>query len=144
MTGHGKEITETARMLEEAKSLAFKDIENHFLRDENIYFHYFKMREKQFEIIERILPIVTSITRTVKQGNMWADFLEELSENIKPENTAQIFIEKLNEMKKEFEEMDLPKTREEFEIRAALLQLTNEMNRYLIIKSSFKGIKNHH
>ena len=40
------------------------------------------MREKQFEIIERVLPIVTSITRTVKQGKMIADFLEELSENI--------------------------------------------------------------
>ena len=38
--------------------------------------------------------------------------------------------------------MELPKTREEFEIRAALLQLVNEMNRYLIIKSSFKGLKN--
>ncbi|WP_342432226.1 aromatic acid exporter family protein [Neobacillus sp. FSL H8-0543] len=137
----GKEITDTARILEEAISLAFKDIENRFLKDENIYFNYFKMREKQFEIIEQILPIVTSITRTVTQGKMWADFLEDLSKNIKPENTAEIFIEKLNDMKKEFEEMDLPKTREEFEIRAALLHLTNEMNRYLIIKSSFIGIK---
>jgi uncharacterized membrane protein YgaE (UPF0421/DUF939 family) len=137
----GEEITETAVILEEAKKLAFQDIENRLLRDENIYFHYFKMREKQFEIIERVLPIVTSITKTVTQGKMWADFLENLSENIKPENTADIFIEKLNEMKKEFEEMDLPKTREEFENRAALLQLTNEMHMYLIIKSSFKGGK---
>ena len=65
------------------------------------------MREKQFEIIERVLPIVTSITRTVKQGQMVADFLEELSENIHPGNTAHIYLEKLREMKKEFEEMDL-------------------------------------
>jgi uncharacterized membrane protein YgaE (UPF0421/DUF939 family) len=137
----GEEITETARILEEAKTMAFHDIENHLLRDENIYFQYFKMREKQFEIIERILPIVTSITRTVTQGKMWADFLENLSLNIKPENTAEVFIEKLNEMKKEFEEMELPKTREEFETRAALLQLTNEMHMYLIIKSSFKEKK---
>ena len=40
-------------------------------------------------------------------------------------------------MKKEFEEMELPKTREEFEVRAALLQLVKEMNEYLIIKSTF-------
>jgi uncharacterized membrane protein YgaE (UPF0421/DUF939 family) len=44
-------------------------------------------------------------------------------------------------MKKEFEEMQLPKTREEFEVRAALLQLVKEMNQYLIIKSSFKTSK---
>jgi uncharacterized membrane protein YgaE (UPF0421/DUF939 family) len=137
----GKEITEIAHLLDEAKILAFRDEENHFLREENIYFHYFKMREKQFEIIERVLPIVTSITSTVKQGHMVAEFLEELSENIHPGNTAHIYIEKLRVMKTEFEEMALPKTREEFETRAALLQLVNEMNSYLIIKSSFKGIK---
>ncbi|ETI66679.1 aromatic acid exporter family protein [Neobacillus vireti] len=137
----GKEITKSARLLDEAKMLALRDMENHFLREENIYFHYFKMREKQFEIIERVLPIVTSITSKVKQAKMIADFLEELSENIHPGNTAHLYIDKLNTMKKEFEEMELPKTREEFETRAALLQLINEMNDYLIIKSSFQAKK---
>jgi uncharacterized membrane protein YgaE (UPF0421/DUF939 family) len=137
----GKEITETAKLLEEAKSYAFRDVENHFLRDENDYFHYFKMREKQFEVIERVLPIVTSLTVTLPQGKMIAHFLEELSENIQPGNTAYIYLGKLKEMKNEFEEMELPKTREEFEVRAALLQLVKEMNEYLIIKSSFKTSK---
>ncbi|PLS01673.1 aromatic acid exporter family protein [Neobacillus cucumis] len=132
----GKEITESAKLLDEAKMIALRDFENHILREDNLYFQYFKMREKQFEIIERLLPMVTSLTRTVVQGKMVAAFLEELSENIHPGNTAYIYIDKLREMKKEFEEMELPKTREEFEVRAALLQLVNEMNEYLIIKSS--------
>jgi len=136
----GKEITVGARLLDEAITLALQDVENHFLRDEDTYFHYFTMREKQFDIIERILPIVTSITHTVKQGHMIADFLEELSENIHSRNTAHIYLKKLREMKKTFEEMELPKTREEFEVRAALLQLVNEMKDYLIIKSTFKGL----
>ncbi|MEH7073948.1 aromatic acid exporter family protein [Neobacillus drentensis] len=137
----GKEITVGARLLDEAITLALQDVENHFLRDEDTYFHYFTMREKQFDIIERILPIVTSITHTVTQGHMIADFLEELSENIHSRNTAHIYIQKLREMKVTFEEMELPKTREEFEVRAALLQLVNEMKDYLIIKSTFKGLK---
>jgi uncharacterized membrane protein YgaE (UPF0421/DUF939 family) len=137
----GKEITECVRLLNEAKTLAIRDVENHFLREENHYYHYFTMREKQFEIIERMLPIVTSITGTVKQGKIIAKFLEELSENIHPGNTAYIYIEKIRKMKEEFEEMELPKSREEFETRAGLLQLVNEMNNYLIIKSSFKDIK---
>lgn len=137
----GREITETAKWIDEAKILAFRDVENHFLRSENIYYQYFKMREKQFEIIERVLPLVTSLTTSVKQGKMIADFLEELSENIHPGNTALFYIEKLMRMKVEFEEMELPKTREEFEIRAALFQLINEIKQYLILKSSFKGIK---
>jgi uncharacterized membrane protein YgaE (UPF0421/DUF939 family) len=137
----GSEITQTAQLLEEAKSFAFRDVENHVLREENDYFYYFKMREKQFEIIERVLPIVTSLTSTLPQGKMIAVFLEELSENIHPINTAHIYLGKLKEMKKEFEEMELPKTREEFEVRAALLQLVKEMNEYLIIKSSYRTSK---
>ncbi|MFP7297734.1 aromatic acid exporter family protein [Neobacillus niacini] len=137
----GQEITETAKLLEEAKSYAFRDVENRFLRDEDDYLHYFKMREKQFEILERVLPLVTSLTVTLPQGKMIADFLEEVSNNIKPGNTAHIYLGKLRDMKKEFEEMELPKTREEFEVRAALLQLVKEMNEYLIIKSALKTSK---
>lgn len=137
----GEEITATAKLLDEAKKIAFRDVENRFSGEETIYYQYFLMREQQFEIIERVLQIVTSITSTVKQGKMIADFLQELSENIHPGNTAYIYIKKLMDMKKEFEEMELPKTREEFEARAALLQLVIEMEKYLQIKSSFKGIK---
>jgi uncharacterized membrane protein YgaE (UPF0421/DUF939 family) len=137
----GMEITETAQVLDEAKSMAFLEIENHVLREENDYYYYFRMREKQFEILERVLPIVTSLTVTLPQGKMIAEFLQELSENIQPGNTAHIYLDKLKEMKKEFEEMELPKTREEFEVRAALLQLVKEMNEYLIIKSTFNTTK---
>ncbi|MFC0269865.1 aromatic acid exporter family protein [Metabacillus herbersteinensis] len=137
----GKEITKTADLLSEAKTLAFRDVENHFLRHENSYYHYFKMREKQFEIIERVLPIVTSVEITIEQSQMIAEFVHDLSQGIHPGNTAHKFLVKLLEMKKEFQEMDLPQTREEFEARAALLHFVKEMEQYLIIKSQFKGIK---
>ncbi|KAA0560981.1 aromatic acid exporter family protein [Rossellomorea aquimaris] len=137
----GKEITETEQLLKEAKTIAFKDVENHFLRDENLYYLYFKMREKQFEILQRILPIATSISLTVEQGHRIAEFLDELSDHIHPGNTALFYLKKLYDMKVEFELMDLPKTREEFETRAALYQFVQEMEQYLLLKSSFKGIK---
>ena len=44
-------------------------------------------------------------------------------------------------MKKRFETMPLPKTREEFEERAALLHLVKELEQYLIIKSQFRGFE---
>ena len=136
----GLEITETARLIEEAEALSYRDVENHFLRNENVFYHYFKMREKQFEIIERVLPIVTSISYTVEQGEMVADFIEELSNNIHPGNTAYVFLDKLYEMKTSFKNMELPKTRMEFEARAALFQFVREMEEYLWIKSSTKEL----
>lgn len=137
----GRELTETARMIEKAKSLAIQDVENHFLRDENLYYQYFKIREKQFEIIERVLPSVTSIPRHVEQANMVAGFIEELAKGIHPGNTVLFYLEKLLRMKTEFENMELPKTREEFEARAALLHFVNEMEQFLLLKRSFKGLK---
>ncbi|EFV77490.1 aromatic acid exporter family protein [Cytobacillus pseudoceanisediminis] len=137
----GREITETMELIDKAKTLAFRDVENHFRRNDNLYYHYFKMREKQFEIIERVLPSVTSIALPVEQGEMIADFIEELSDHIHPGNTAIQFLDKLYRMRVSFENMELPKTREEFEARAALLHFVKEMEQYLIIKSSFKGLK---
>ncbi|PLS15335.1 hypothetical protein CVD28_23705 [Bacillus sp. M6-12] len=134
----GKEITEASGLISEAKLLAIRDVENRFLGNEDDYYHYFKMREKQFEILERILPLVTSIPSIVKQSAMIANFLEEISNNVHPQNTAYIYLEQLSEMKLEFESMDLPKTREEFESRAALLQLMKEIEEYLNIKNSSK------
>lgn len=137
----GLEITETAQLIEEAQVLAYRDVENRLLRNENVYYHYFKMREKQFEIIERVLPIVISISYTIEQGEMVADFMEELAANIHPGNTANRFLVKLYEMKASFKNMELPKTREEFEARAALFQFVREMEQYLWIKSSAKELK---
>jgi len=137
----GVELTKTGKLIDEAKALAFRDVENHFRRNENLYYHYFKMREKQFEIIERILQLVASLPVTVVQGKMIADFMEELADYISPGEVPQNFLEKLLEMRVQFQNMDLPKTREEFEVRAALLQLTKEIEQYLTLKNSFKILK---
>jgi uncharacterized membrane protein YgaE (UPF0421/DUF939 family) len=138
----GKEIPETIDLLKEAKVLSLRMMENQLLQnDDDLYYKYFTIREKQFEIIERVLPIVTSFSKTVEQGKMIADFIEELAEHIHGGNTTDIYLDMLYQMKIEFKNMDLPKSREEFEIRAALLHFVNEMEQYLIIKSSFKGIK---
>ncbi|MBO0959965.1 aromatic acid exporter family protein [Neobacillus sp. MM2021_6] len=134
----GNEIIETARSLDEAKSLAFRDVENHFLRTQDYYYYYFKTREKQFEIIERILPMVTSIDLLVVQRFMIADFLEELSEGIHPGNTAQHYLNRLHELHHQFKEEPLPTSRDEFEARAQLFRLLKEMEQYLLIKKSLK------
>lgn len=132
----GKEIIETARLLEESKALAFRDVENRFLPSPNYYYHYFITREKQFEIIERVLPMVTSIDQLVTQRYMIADFLDALSDAIHPGNTAQLHLIRLRDLQTQFKEEPLPKSREEFEARAQLFQFLKEMEEYLLIKKS--------
>ncbi|WP_453995155.1 aromatic acid exporter family protein [Bacillus nitroreducens] len=136
----GREITRIEELLKKAKRIAYRDIENHLMRDEGLFFTYFDMREKQFEILQRMLPTITSITHSVEQREMVADFIMEVSMSIHPGNTAVVFLKKLEEMRKTFREMPLPQSRDEFETRAALFQFIKEMEEYLIVKSLFKGL----
>ncbi len=130
----GKEIIETGELLKEAKDLALRDIENSFQATDNHYFHYFEMREKQWEIIQRILPLVSSLDKTYRQSHQVADFLERLANGIHPGNTVDIHLDQLQEIKKEFKESPLPKDQTEFEVRASLYHFLKEMQRYLLIK----------
>lgn len=134
----GKEITKVDQILQHGKNLAFRNVENHVLRYDDVYYHYFKMREKQFEVIERLIPIVSTFDGSVKQGEIIADFVEEIAEGVHPGNTAQLFLDKLSDLRILFRDMPLPKTREEFEIRAGLFNFINEMEQYLLIKKNFK------
>ncbi|WP_280768365.1 aromatic acid exporter family protein [Salipaludibacillus daqingensis] len=137
----GKEITKSAELLKEAKNNALQNLENHILRYEDVYYHYFKMREKQLDIMERMMPLLTTIDHHVSQADMLADFMEELSGGVHPENTAHIFIDKLDSLKESYKNMALPQTREEFETRSALVHLVRELEQYLDIKQQFKPTK---
>ena len=117
----GKEIPETVDLLQKGKNLAMQNIQNHILRYEDQYYYYFKMREKQFEIIERMMPYISKMNDTVEQSETVANLLEELSKSVSPVNRVPYFLDRIKKMKKGFEEMPLPTSREEFEVRSALL-----------------------
>ncbi|WP_257347983.1 aromatic acid exporter family protein [Pseudalkalibacillus decolorationis] len=135
----GKEIVVADRLIKDGKSLAFRDIENHLLRHENEYYNYFKMREKQFEILERVLPIISSLDKSYIQSHQLADFLEKIADAIHPGNTAQKYLDELDQLRNSFREMDLPRDRTEFETRSSLFYFLTEMEQYLILKRYFKA-----
>lgn len=137
----GKEIIAADQLLNKAKSLAFKDVENHLTRKENQFYLYFDMREKQLEIIERVLPKITTLPVMVQQAGLVADFLQELAESVHSGNTAQRFRNKLDLVKEEFSKMPLPENHEKFLAMAALYQFIEEMDEYLVIKQTFKGLE---
>ncbi|MBS7529443.1 aromatic acid exporter family protein [Hazenella sp. IB182353] len=134
----GKEIVETDALLQKAKEIALLDIENHAYDREYNYYRYFNMRSKQFEIIERILPSVSSFNACVEQGEEVAAFLDHIADAVCPHNSAHLFLDELEEMRKKFKHSPLPTTRKEFEMRASLMHIVEEMKRYLILKQSLK------
>lgn len=135
----GKELMDASNRITEAKSLAFRDVENHVTRNDDLFYQYFKMREKQFEIMERMLPLAAVIPKSTPYSEELADFIDELSANVHPYNTSHIYLEKLSKMMEKINKMELPKSREEFETQSSLITINKELEKYLILKSVYKG-----
>jgi len=133
----GEEILEVENLLKQAKNLALRNIENQWLRSEDTYYRYFDMREKQWDIIERMLPLVSALDKDVPQRSMFAAYLYELSDNVTNKNRTSTSLEKLENLRDEMKELALPTTRDEFETRASLFHLMNEIELYLKTKNKY-------
>ena len=140
----GKELVEVENILNQAKNIAIQDVENHLLRKENKDYYYLKMREDQLEILKQmaaILSIVSSSELDVKQKGMLANIFLNISQHVHSGDTT-IALQLLEEYEESIRETELPKTREEFEIRANLFYLNFGIKNYLIIKNNiFKRSK---
>ncbi|WP_404452952.1 aromatic acid exporter family protein [Virgibacillus necropolis] len=136
---NGKEITRAEEILDEAANLVSLDRENHLLRSNHPYYDYFTMRREQFELLKKMLPLVSRLPKTDRLSESIAEFFESLSEAVHPGNTASIYLERLSELQDEFDQEDLPTTREGFETRANLFRLLHEIEDYLLIKRKFKA-----
>ncbi|WP_025025911.1 aromatic acid exporter family protein [Caldalkalibacillus mannanilyticus] len=135
----GSELLELEQFINEAKSIAIRNVENHLLRKRDKFYSYFEMRERHYEILERMLPIVSNLQQEVPQRKLFADFLYQLSESVHWGNTAETQLHKLHEKRMEINQLELPQTRAEFETRARLFHLINEIQLYLEIKNQLKN-----
>lgn len=121
-------IIRTKRLLEMGMDLARRSEENSFFKRESFYLPYFGKRFQQFQIIERMVPLIIHLPTTFEQNEMIADLVEEFGAKLKE---TEMMLEKLQSLRQKFEGMDLPKTREEFETRAALLILLNKIEQFI-------------
>lgn len=133
----GKELLELEEDLNKGKILASQYEENQLGTDKKGYYHYFDMREKQFIILKRMLPIVSSLNEDVVQRRVFAQFMYEISADVKSENTAFIHLKRLENQHLQMKQLELPKSRTEFETRASVFYLMNEMEYYLITKMNY-------
>ena len=133
-----EELIECEKILERAGELGELDKENHLWRENHPYAEYFHMRERQFVLLQSMLPLVSALPKQAEISEKIASFFERLSLSVHPGNTADLFLAELAEIKKSFHQEGLPTTQDEFETRANLFRLLHEIEEYLILKSKFK------
>lgn len=102
-----------------------------------LYISYLQMRQEQIKHINHIYKHGLKLSINHPNTAKIALFLEELSLDIGFIDKASLQLEKLNNFFLYFKTTDLPKTREEFETRAMLHQMLNEVQYFLEAKIVF-------
>lgn len=130
-------MIELEKRISKAKKSAYKIANNNLLKSDSYYVDYINMRENQFHIIKKLRRHFEKFYMSFEQTHMISKFTKKVAEQIKDSNDCKELLEELEILKSDFKKMSLPKTREEFENRAQLLQFLNDMEDLLIIKKNF-------
>lgn len=138
---NGSEILEAYNAIEEGARRSVLSRENRLWGQEHYWTTYFEMRRQQLESVQQMLVELALVYEKFPQAAMIAELLEQLSGDVKSDVYEGSVEERLYGLSKLFRTMELPKTREEFEARAALLMLLHELDRYLSIAKRLKKRK---
>ncbi|WP_291668750.1 aromatic acid exporter family protein [Clostridium sp.] len=130
-------MNELENRLTEAVNRAYKIASNNLLNTDSYYIDYMNMRKIQFDIIKKLRSHFEKFYMSFEQTFMISKFTKSVASQIKDTNDCLDLLEELEVLKEDFKQMALPKTREEFENRAQLLQFLNDMEDLLRIKRNF-------
>ncbi len=120
-----------------AQKQAYENMNNTLLTDTRYYIGYFTMRKEQVLMLKQTLADMKQLNLIPKQANPLAYMMDKIKEQFRESNNARELIKELNRMKELFKEEPVPATREEFENRAILYGIMNNIESFLVIKRDF-------
>ena len=112
-------------------------VNNHLFSDTGYYLHYLKMRLKQYEVLQIIAANIQRMEYVPVQAKEVSQYLKEVANSIEKHDNAQEMLEKLQKMRIRFRMGELPKDRKEFEARAVLYEIVNDVQYLLRLKQEF-------
>lgn len=133
----GECFDELDKMLINLKKEALYYMNNHFLGENDYYYEYMQMRARQCSILKRVYSDIVRLTTTPQQVRALADFVERIAGEFAEENDVQGLLEELEALKESYTISELPKSREEFENRAMLYHIMEDLKVFLQIKREF-------
>ncbi|GAA3406858.1 aromatic acid exporter family protein [Paenibacillus hodogayensis] len=129
----GSEVLEAHEAIERGKQEAVRAAENRLFAGDPYWNGYFRMRDSQLESIQDMIHIVAQVYSNLPHGQLVAELFEELSVDVKSDTYTGNVESRLSALEAGFRDMSLPQTREEFEVRSAILQMCHELTYYLNI-----------
>ncbi len=135
----GKELIEAGKLVDSGLTSAKRALENQLISPSDTWSVYFYMRKEQLGRIESMLELIARVYQRMPQGEITAHLFDRLSEDVSSEGYTGQTEYMLADLEQEFKRMELPSTREEFEMRSAILQLCRELSNYLSIAKKDKA-----
>lgn len=135
----GKELIEADKAIAKGMIEAGRSLENQVLNPQEDWKIYFYMRRQQLDSIQNMVQLISQIYQHMPQAELVAELFDQLSQDVQTEHYTGRTEKLLEQVQNEFKEMELPATREEFEIRSAILQLSRELSQYLKIAKKDKA-----
>ncbi|AVQ33115.1 aromatic acid exporter family protein [Staphylococcus muscae] len=130
--------------IRKAKSVAFRDVKNHFVRNENSFYHYFDMRQDQVDILQRIHFNLNHMTVDDVLLPKVAQLFKEMADNVNENNYTAMRLHMLYDIRLQIDDLPLPDSHDALHTRASIIQILYDTEAYLNIKSNFGSLKLYH
>lgn len=141
LTGNGKNdallIDNLDKKLNQALDLVYLDQKNHLFHQTNYQVHYFEMRQSQSRLLRQMATNINRCQLESDESLILADLFRKTALQLSEKNSGFALIEQIEEVLKQFRQRELPKSREEFEMRAILFQIFQDLERLIRLKVDF-------
>ncbi len=131
-------LKELSKELIKAEKMAYMEANNQLLSQTSDYMiHYFDMRQQQVKVLAEMSVDLSVCSLPTKQNQILARLFQQTAEQLHERNPVIDLTKDIASLLSDFRDSELPKTREEFENRAALFVLLNDFTRFIQIKKDF-------
>lgn len=134
----GKSLSQTQNLLKletlmnKAQKTVYQEMENQLFSQTDYDWHYFNMREAQLQLLKTIDKNLQGCQLAVAEAKLLGSLFDLTANQLSEHNPATYLLEDIEAMLKHFRERDLPKSRQEFEMRAILFQVLTDLRLSLI------------
>ena len=130
-------VDELDSLLEEALRLVYLDHSNHLFHQTDYHIHYFEMRQSQSRILRNMAQQINTCQLAASETLILAQLFSKIAGQLSQTNPASSLLDDIERFLEVFRNRSLPKTHEEFETRATLLQLLREAKTFIQVKVDF-------
>lgn len=124
-------------ILENALKLVYRDSHNQLFSQTNYQVHYFEMRQRQIRILKDILTSCQKLRGGTRQSILLAHLIHETGQQLSEKNSALTLLEDIDLLLETYRQGELPQSRQEFENRAQLFLLLQDLERFISEKTQF-------